>query len=222
MVRVLPMAIVLLVLVLSLGTQQAFFIPLHLLTFFLVAMVCHGELARLRPSARHLTGFYLAMSLGGVLGGIFNALVAPVVFDWVAEYPLALVLACLALPRAPVRARPPGSGRGFRALASAPAAGRRDPPGRGQSRASKFACGVAAFLCYTLKDRPVRFASRSGPSCSPSRATRATSARVLLQERDFFGVLRVAHDLESNSHRLIHGNTLHGQQASTRDVGASR
>ena len=61
---------------------------------------------RARPSARHLTGFYLAMSLGGVLGGMFNALVAPLVFDWVAEYPLALVLACLALPSpAPVRAK---------------------------------------------------------------------------------------------------------------------
>lgn len=73
-------------------------IMLHLATLFLVAMVCHGELARTRPAAEHLTGFYLLMSLGGVLGGLFNALIAPVLFTTVAEYPIALVLACLFLP----------------------------------------------------------------------------------------------------------------------------
>ena len=161
MVRVLPMAIVLLVLILSLGTQQSIFIPLHLLTFFLVAMVCHGELARLRPSARHLTGFYLAMSLGGVLGGIFNALVAPIVFDRVAEYPLALVLACLALPRVARSEREAlGSGPGFRGpLASASSWPDRPWSWRPvPTVVSSSWCGVAAFLCYTLKDRPVRFA----------------------------------------------------------------
>src|SRR5262249_31611502 len=60
--------------------------------------VCHGELARTRPGARHLTEFYLLMSLGGVLGGLFNALVAPVVFDRGLEYPIVLVLACLLMP----------------------------------------------------------------------------------------------------------------------------
>src|SRR5688572_15659902 len=44
---------------------------LHLVTLFLVAMVCHGELARLRPPAARLTEFYLLLSVGGVLGGVF-------------------------------------------------------------------------------------------------------------------------------------------------------
>ncbi len=73
-------------------------IALHLLGFFAIAMVCHGELARTRPPTRYLTQFYFLMSLGGVLGGIFNALVAPLVFDGIAEYPIALILACLLLP----------------------------------------------------------------------------------------------------------------------------
>ena len=68
--------------------------PIHLLTFFLAAMVCHGELAKRRPDGRYLTEFYLSMSVGGVLGGLFNALIAPVLFTTVLEYPLALVLAC--------------------------------------------------------------------------------------------------------------------------------
>jgi hypothetical protein len=71
---------------------------MHLATLFVVSLVCHGELARTRPSPHYLTGFYLLMSLGGVLGGLFNALVAPLVFSGVIEYQLALVAACLLVP----------------------------------------------------------------------------------------------------------------------------
>src|SRR5262249_30011859 len=65
---------------------------------FVAAMVCHGELARLRPSARWLTEYYLWIAVGGALGSSFNSLAAPVLFDWVAEYPLALTLAAFLLP----------------------------------------------------------------------------------------------------------------------------
>jgi hypothetical protein len=71
---------------------------LEMATFFAVALVCHGELARTRPSATHLTGFYLIMSFGGMLGGLFNALVAPLVFRFISEYPISLVAACFLLP----------------------------------------------------------------------------------------------------------------------------
>jgi hypothetical protein len=70
-------------------------LPLHLVAFFLTGLVCHGELAADRPPPSRLTRFYLLMSVGGVLGGFFNAVVAPAVFDTVAEYPLVMVLACL-------------------------------------------------------------------------------------------------------------------------------
>src|SRR5258708_5666191 len=73
-------------------------ILVHLAVLFVVSMVCHGELARDRPATRHLTSFYLSMSVGGVLGGLFNALIAPVIFNGIVEYPLALVLACLLMP----------------------------------------------------------------------------------------------------------------------------
>ncbi len=72
---------------------------LHLLVFFTTALVCHGELAKDRPAARQLTDFYLCMSVGGVLGGMFNALVAPQIFWFgIAEYYLAMVLACCLRP----------------------------------------------------------------------------------------------------------------------------
>ncbi len=72
---------------------------LHLLTFFATALVLHGELAKLRPSAGRLTEYYLWIAIGGALGSAFNALAAPLVFSFIAEYPIAVVLSCLLLPQ---------------------------------------------------------------------------------------------------------------------------
>ncbi|MDZ4692683.1 fused MFS/spermidine synthase [Terricaulis sp.] len=69
--------------------------------FFFSALVCHLALSRSRPSAERLTEFYLFVSIGGVLGGSFAALLAPVIFNNVYEYPLALAAACLFRPRSP-------------------------------------------------------------------------------------------------------------------------
>jgi len=70
----------------------------HLLAFFVCAMVCHGELARQRPDAARLTEFYLYMSIGGALGGALTAIAAPLLFDAIYEYPIGILLACLARP----------------------------------------------------------------------------------------------------------------------------
>lgn len=67
--------------------------------FFFSALICHFALSRSRPSADRLTEFYLFVSLGGVLGGAFAALAAPLIFNNVYEYPLALAAACLFRPR---------------------------------------------------------------------------------------------------------------------------
>jgi spermidine synthase len=102
MVVTMPLAILLIVLsLMPSGVTVRFWIIilLHLATLFVVALVCHGELARSRPPITHLTMFYLLMSVGGALGGIFNALIAPVVFNGLVEYQLVLVLAMLILPR---------------------------------------------------------------------------------------------------------------------------
>jgi len=70
----------------------------HLLAFFIIALACHGELARTRPAAQHLTTFYVALSFGGMIGGLFSGLIAPYAFSWVAEYPILAVLAVLCRP----------------------------------------------------------------------------------------------------------------------------
>ena len=74
-------------------------VGLILATFFLTALACHGELAKIVSLTKHLTEFYLWMSVGGMLGGMFNALVAPIVFKYVIEFNIALVVAGLVLPR---------------------------------------------------------------------------------------------------------------------------
>jgi hypothetical protein len=73
-------------------------IALHVAVFFVSALMCHGELARTRPPPRYLTAFYLWMSAGGVIGGIAAGLIAPYVFNWVAEYPILIALTLLCRP----------------------------------------------------------------------------------------------------------------------------
>jgi hypothetical protein len=72
---------------------------LGLLLLLTVAIALHSELFRRRPAVGHLTRFYLAMSFGGMLGGLFCALVAPLVFDWAYEHPLLILAAALLVPQ---------------------------------------------------------------------------------------------------------------------------
>ena len=70
-----------------------------LVLLFVVAVALHSCMYRLRPAADRLTGFYLAMSVGGALGGVFSGLIAPVLFDWTYEYPLLILAAGALMPQ---------------------------------------------------------------------------------------------------------------------------
>lgn len=72
----------------------------HLVSFVVLALACHGELYRRRPQPARLTEFYLWTSFGGVIGGIFAGLIAPHVFNGIAEYPILVLAALLAMPGA--------------------------------------------------------------------------------------------------------------------------
>ena len=102
MLAVQPMAIAGVIVLLAVGGEQNLLLTLggHLVCFFLIAMACHGELARTRPAAKYLTGFYVALSFGGMVGGLFAGLIAPYTFSWIAEYPILLALAVLCRPTA--------------------------------------------------------------------------------------------------------------------------
>ncbi len=75
-----------------LDIPPALLILFHMTLFFFCALSCHTELAALRPHSSHLTEFYLLMSAGGALGGVFNAIIAPQYFIFPLEYALALLL----------------------------------------------------------------------------------------------------------------------------------
>ncbi len=72
-------------------------LAVYALLLFCACMICHGEMVRLRPAPEHLTGFYLAISLGGALGSIFVNLIAPLIFNNFWEFPLGLTLCWLLL-----------------------------------------------------------------------------------------------------------------------------
>jgi hypothetical protein len=176
-------------------------IGLHFLAMFAAAMVCHGELARTRPPAAYLTGFYLLMSLGGVLGGVFNALVAPVVFNKVVEYPLVIALACLLLPR-------PGFDRN-RAL------------GRGLDLTYAGVLGVfGLFVAAAYVGRAFIPKSAVADLSPPFRAwathildvTSFTRQETIYRNRNFFGVVHVDTWDNGRYHYLVHGTTSHGMQ----------
>jgi spermidine synthase len=190
-------------------------LPLHLGAFFLTAMLCHGRLAQSRPEPARLTEFYLAMSVGGVLGGAFNALLAPVIFDQVWEYPLALVLAAL------IRPREGGQLRRLEvvlfAVALAAAAYVAFAPGELETgwikRVGLLLLATAASL---LRGRPVLLAALLAALAAAPRPALADGAPIA-RERSFFGVYRVA-DRElpglGTVRVLTHGTTIHGAQAS--------
>jgi hypothetical protein len=219
----LPILVVPLVLVMTAGFVHAFWIPLHLLAFCAGSVACHGRLARLRPAARHLSTFYVTIALGGLLGGVFNALIAPVVFDRIVEYPLAVVLACLVAPRLEGRWER-RAGKGWLGDLLLPAAVfllaalvTTNQAGLADSVMGVLgvmtASGLGLYACATARRRPARFAMVVGAVLLAGGLSQGPSGRLLQIERNFFGVVRVTEDPERTIHRLFHGSTLHGQQS---------
>jgi hypothetical protein len=226
MVDLLPIVMLPLVLVLASRATGplALVLPVHPLALFVIAMVCHGELARDRPTARHLTEFYLWMSVGGVLGGIFAALVAPLVFTSVAEYPLTLVLACLLVRRPQAAAAGPAQrvldlalpvvlGLGGVALIALAQAG--DPETARAHMGLVF--GLLVVVAYAFARRPLRFGLAIGAILLAASVYRGGEGRLLHADRSFFGINRVTLDDSGHYFVLLHGTTLHGLQS--RDAG---
>ncbi len=84
------------------STTPLFSASVGLILLFTIAVALHTALYRLRPPAARSTAFYLAMAFGGMLGGAFCAILAPLVFDWAYEHPLLLLAAALLLPQAAI------------------------------------------------------------------------------------------------------------------------
>jgi hypothetical protein len=219
MVKWMPLLAIVLVLLIFSGwnppTWAAFFV--HLLFFFVAAFVCHSRLANDRPPASRLTEFYLWLSVGGMLGGVFNSLLAPVIFNSVAEYPIAIVLALLLRPRLANSegktnwsdlAWPVGVGVLTVVLAVVPIRW-------GLNQVQALACSLflPSAIGYTFTRRPVRFALSLGAiMLSLSFSLQLHHGEILTTSRSFFGILRVSRNVEGDLNQFFHGNTKHGRQ----------
>ncbi len=209
---------------------------IHLACFFLTALICHQALVARRPDPEHLTIFYLCMSLGGVVGGSFNAFLAPLIFSTVLEYPLVLALACLA--------RPWGRGRltywqisvlAVGLLSAVLAVIAVSQVGQ-QHLGVKTALAVAVVAVFLLRDRALfMFAMMVVLLVAAGKV--GDRADVIQTDRSFFGVLRqtwsaagsippeylppspdapspeIVKFANTKLRMLAHGTTLHGAQA---------
>jgi SAM-dependent methyltransferase len=187
----------------------------QLLAFFLTALMCHQALVTRRPDPSRLTSFYLWMSVGGVVGGGFNAFVAPMIFNNVWEYPLALALSCLA--------RPWGKGSfglwrwGVFALAlgaalAAPVMTDQQHP----QILVRLVLEITAVCAFLLRGRAVMFLAGVVMVLISGFAV---DGRVKVNDtwRSFFGVVlqseRPVPAMGGPVRMLSHGSTLHGAQA---------
>jgi spermidine synthase len=195
-------------------------IVVNLVYFFIAALTCHQLLANDRPPTIHLTQFYFWLSLGGVLGGVFNALLAPLVFTSVVEYPLVILLACLLLPstdqtealRARVKDLLIPAGVLVLLLAIA-----LTFYSIGEAWNSKMLMALAAPVVLLSRKRPVRLALTLGAILLVAGIVTAISDNTLRSDRNFFGVLRVTSDPNDKIHWLFHGSTNHGRQSTEAD-----
>jgi hypothetical protein len=209
----------------------------HLLLLLVLALACHGTLALDRPAPGHLTEFYLLISVGGVLGGLFNALVAPLVFSSLIEYPLVIVLACMLL-----------SGRGAEPGGAGPAAVR--------AAALVLVVGALALILYSesatlrldfsflarvlngsseqvtkwldpleltlnklliygpplvvaffLRRRPLALGAALAAVLVVAGFVDARNSDQIRQSRSFFGVLRILRDRDEKGYTELHHGT---------------
>ena len=220
MVRMLPLWVLPLAWLIAFGTNLpvTFQAPIHLLTFFFAAMVCHGELARRRPDGRYVTEFYLSMSVGGVLGGLFNALIAPLLFTTVLEYPLVLVLACALRPARADTSETPLARRldfALPVIVGGFALCMMFLLNVSESKAPHtllLAFIVPAVLCFSFSSRPLRFALTVGSIMIAAGTYARAQEAVTHRGRSFFGVHRVFENPEENVRFLVHGGIIHGAQ----------
>ncbi len=189
-------------------------LSVNLLAFFIAVLYCHARLYQLRPPASQLTAFYLWMSVGGVIGGIFAGILSPNIFDSVTEYPLLMLIVLFLLP--------------FRhGMTAAKLV---------TSAAFAAAVGGLLWMATWLKIVPdiwnhasvaltiiglvtlsaiVRLKSQAA-ACKllfltvPFFLFLRFDQDIVHMERSFFGVIKVKDTVDSSHRRMVHGTTVHG------------
>lgn len=234
-----------LVLVLSLAEVRYPILPItlvHLIAFTVLAMLCHTRLAESRPDPTQLTGYFVCVSLGGVLGGAAAALVAPAVFSSILEYPLAIAAALFLRPQSVQADRVVRTSArrwawragatmlfvaGYWCVSAFNESANTGPPTSSalfnwlQSRTGdvdiaqrvvRASFAIPACLLLLSSRTALLFAGTAAGLLVGGGVIR-TGGEVLHRERTFFGVHQVTSIQNGSWHVLTHGTTTHGVQA---------
>jgi hypothetical protein len=195
-------------------------IAVNVICFFVIALACHGELARRRPPARHLTAFYMWMSTGGMIGGIAAGLVAPHVFSWVAEYPILIVLAVLCRPGLTL-----GESRihtlvwaGLAVLVLLVAVVGPQLGFAFEDRKYRLLIGVLLAISVPFWNDPLKFAAIVALTLVAARLYEPDVGRRNFV-RSFFGVHKITETADGQFRTLQHGTTEHGAQRIADELG---
>ncbi len=222
MVKIQPIFIIALVLLLAFEILHYIFLTTaaNLAAFFITALVCHGELAKRRPPARYLTAFYMWMSAGGMIGGIAAGLVAPRVFQWVAEYPLLIVLAVLCRPGLSL---PTSRNRRIAWLVVLVVAVAVMLSGLGyqygfEDKPFKAAIASLMLLSVLFWRDPLKFATIIAVAFMVARMHDPGVGRREFV-RSFFGVYKIMESADGTFRIFLHGTTEHGAQRLKHDDG---
>jgi spermidine synthase/lipoprotein signal peptidase len=201
------------------GSDQPFFTAtLGLLLLFIIAVALHAEMYRRRPEPAHLTAFYLAMAVGGVLGGAFCAILAPTLFDWAYEHPLLIVAAALLMPQTPFIPWAQDIPAPMRWLIAAGLLalswavdqnlGPFGGPGAALAGSVLISLVALAFIGRNL----VFAAGLLALMLSYGGWTKLEESGQGIRTRSYFGVYTVTTRRIPPSRQLTHGTTLHGVQ----------
>src|SRR5256714_888342 len=207
---------------LALSTTTSLFVlvALHAVTFFVITMVCHGELSRSRPAAQYLTGFYMWMSAGGVIGGIFAGLIAPNIFSWVLEYPALIALAILCRPDLEM---PHDTRTRLLWLGAAAVVALVAFPGLTEryvtdEKTFNWTIGAMLVVAGLVSREALPFAAVIAVVFVIGNAYRPDSE---LREtmRSFFGVHKITETADGRFRVFLHGTTIHGAERLRDDAG---
>ncbi len=197
----------------------ALIVALHLALLFVASVVCHRALALRRPHHTRLTEFYLLLSVGGVLGGAFNGLVAPVIFDDLLEYPIAIALVLLARiaierPDQPLATwrRDALYGLGL-AVVTFGLVKLGGMLGASAKTSVLWMYVLPVLAAFAWSRKPIRYAVALGGILVVSTMSGGLTGNTVHKERGFFGSLKVRRDPTGSFLLLVSGSTVHGAQS---------
>lgn len=183
---------------------------------FLTALTFHTRLADCRPDKRYLTMFFLCMSAGGALGGIFNSIIAPIIFNDVHEFSIAVALAFAAAPVIAVnRTRDVqillGAASLFAILylvSRSDLAGTIVNQANAITAATVVIASISAIILLQSYGHPVRQVALAAIAIVVTNI--GVNPTLVMQERSFFGVYKVQNSEDGTARLLKHGTTVHG------------